>query len=264
MLSKLTGATGLGATGATGPAGVGGTGATGFGSTGATGPGSTGATGPQGFIGATGTGGGGTSIQYNTVSRYQAYLSGDIECYLVSSATVNTGLTWSRSGTILTITHNSHGRSNGDMVIVRNANQDNFNGTVTIIDGNSFTVTTANTGGSSGTAAAYSLGFTVGTPTAAALTITAPSGGDVQLLSVLFNTGTRLGTTLAVTVPQSATNGAGANTTFQNQFFPIFRVQQSTGTVLGVAMNVNTSSNFNVFNLTSMSATNTNLVRLDF
>ncbi len=48
------------------------------------------------------------------------------------------------------------------------------------------TVTTTDTGGTSGTAAAYSLGLTVGTPTAAAMTISAPSGGDVQLLSVLF------------------------------------------------------------------------------
>ena len=210
-------------------------------------------------------GGGGTATIYNTVSRYQAFLSGDIEVFLVSSATVNTGLTWSRSGTTLTITDTSHGRSNGDMVIVRNANADNFNGTITVVDVNTFTLTTTNTGGTSGTEAAYSLGFTVGTPTAAALTIAAPSGGDVQLLSVLFATGARSGTTLAITVPQSATNGAGANTTGQNSFFPVIRVQTiSTGAVQLAAMTLNTSSNFNVFNLTSMNATNSNLVRLDF
>ena len=151
------------------------------------------------------------------------------------------------------------------MVIVRNANQDNFNGTITVIDPDNFTVTTTNTGATSGTEAAYSLGFTVGTPTAAALTITAPSGGDVQLLSVLFATGARSGTTLAITVPQSATNGAGANTVGQNSFFPVIRVQTiSTGAIQGAAMTLNTSSNFNVFNLTSMNATNSNLVRLDF
>ena len=151
------------------------------------------------------------------------------------------------------------------MVNVRNANVDNFNGTITVVDANTFTVTTANSGGSSGTAAAYSLGFTVGTPTAAALTIAAPSGGDVQLLSVLFATGARSGTTLSVTLPTSATNGSGANTTGQNNFFPIFVVRTiSTGALQGAGVTLNTVNNFNVYNFTSMNPTNSNLVRLDF
>jgi hypothetical protein len=152
------------------------------------------------------------------------------------------------------------------MVNVRNANADNFNGTITVIDVDNFTVTTVDSGGLSGTAAAYSLGFTVGTPTAAALTITAPSGGDVQLLSVLFATGPRGGsTTLAITVPQSATNGAGANTTGQNSFYPIIRVQTiSTGQIQGATMTLNTAAPFNVFNLAAMNSSNSNLVRLDF
>ena len=152
------------------------------------------------------------------------------------------------------------------MVIVRNANADNFNGTITVVDANTFTLTTANSGGTSGSEAAYSLGFTVGTPTAASLTITAPTGGDVQLLSVLFATGARGGgTTLAITTPQSATNGAGANTTGQNSFYPIIRVQTiSTGAIQGATMTLNTSAPFNVFNLAAMNPTNSNLVRLDF
>ena len=152
------------------------------------------------------------------------------------------------------------------MVIVRNANADNFNGTITVVDANTFTLTTVNSGGSSGSEAAYSLGFTVGTPTASALTITAPSGGDVQLLSVLFATGARGGsTTLAVTLPQSATNGAGANTTNQNSFYPVFRCQIiSTGAIQTPSLTLNTVSNFNVFNFGSMNSTLANLLRLDF
>ena len=256
------GTSGTGGAGTSGTSGINGTSGTGGAGT----SGSSGTSGATGTSGTSGAGGGGTSTLYNSVSRYQAYLSGDIEVYLVSSATVNTGLTWSRSGTTLTITHTGHGRSNGDMVIVRNANQDNFNGTITVVDPDNFTLTTTNTGGTSGTAAAYSLGFTVGTPTASALTITAPTGGDVQLLSVLFATGARGGsTTLAVTVPQSATNGAGANTTGQNSFYPIVRVQTiSTGAVQGATLTLNTSAPFNVFNFGSMNATLSNLVRLDF
>jgi hypothetical protein len=269
-----------GATGSSGTSGTGGAGSSGTsgtqgapgatGSSGTSGTGGAGSSGTSGSSGATGTsgtsgaGGGGSSTIYNTVSRYQAFLSGDIEVFLVSSATVNTGLTWSRSGTTLTITDTSHGRSNGDMVIVRNANADNFNGTITVVDANTFTLTTANSGGTSGTEAAYSLGFTVGTPTASALTITAPSGGDVQLLSVLFATGTRSGTTLAITVPQSATNGAGLNTTTQNTFFPVFRVQNIGGSVQLAALTLTSSAPFNVFNMTSLNSSLSNLVRLDF
>lgn len=267
--SGTAGTSGTGITsGTSGAAGAPGSSGT-SGAAGSPGPaGSSGTSGAAGSSGTSGTGGagGGSATLYNTVSRYQAYISGDIEVYLVSSATVNTGLTWSRSGTTLTITHTSHGRSNGDRVIVRNANQDNFTGTVTVVDLNSFTVTTTDTGTTSGTAAAYSLGFTVGTPTASALTITAPTGGDVQLLSVLFATGARGGsTTLAVTVPQSATNGAGANTTGQNSFYPIVRVQTiSTGAIQAATLTLNTSAPFNVFNFGSMNATLSNLVRLDF
>ena len=151
------------------------------------------------------------------------------------------------------------------MVNVRNANADNFSGLITVINANSFSLTTVNSGAASGAEAAYSLGFTVGTPTAAALTISAPSGGDVQLLSVLFATGARSGATLAVTVPTSAINGAGANTTAQNSFYPVFRVQTiSSGAIQTATLTLNTASNFNVFNFASMNPTNSNLVRLDF
>jgi hypothetical protein len=155
------------------------------------------------------------------------------------------------------------------MVIVRNANQDNFNGTVTVVNPNSFTITTTDTGATSGSAAAYSLGFTVGTPTAAALTITAPSGGDVQLLSVLFATGARTGTTLDVTVPQSATNGAGLNTTTQNAFFPVLSAKATAGggavnASLSLYPNASGGSNYNVFRIGTLSNPLSVLLRLDF
>jgi hypothetical protein len=152
------------------------------------------------------------------------------------------------------------------LVIVRNANADNFTGTITVINTNSFSLTTANSGAASGSAAAYSLGFTYsGTPSASALTITAPSGGDCQLLSILYATGSRSGVTLAVTVPASTTNGAGANTSSQNQFYPISRVQTiSSGAIKGHSMTLNTSSNFNVFNFGALDTSASDLIRLDF
>jgi hypothetical protein len=265
-----------GSSGSSGTAGTSGTGIT-SGTSGATGaPGSSGTSGAAGSPGAAGSsgtsgtgggGGGGTATQYNTISRYQAYTNGsDKEAWFVSSATVNTGLTWSRSTTTLTITHNTHGLNNGEAVVIRNANADNFYAIVTVSDSNTFTVTTVDSGGTSGTAAAYSKAFTVsGTPTDSALTIAAPSTGDVQLLGLLYTTGARTTTTLAVTVPASATNGAGANSTVLNQFYPILRVQLVTGAITGTAaMTLNTSSNFNVFNITSLSGAVNSLVRLTF
>jgi hypothetical protein len=260
----------VGATGDPGTSGTSGTvGATGnsgtSGTSGTAGP--TGGTGPTGAQGPTG-GGGGTSTQYNTVSRYQPYNSGGgKELWIVSSATVNTGLSWSRTTTTLTITHTAHGLTTGDRVIVRNANADNFSGTITVVNVNTFTVTTANAGGSSGADAAYSLGFDVsGTPTETALTITAPSTGDAQLLGILYATGARTASTLAVTVPASTTNGAGANSSVTNQFYPIIRAQLvTTGAIVsGVSMTLNTSAPFNVFNLGALSTSFNTIVRMSF
>jgi hypothetical protein len=155
----------------------------------------------------------------------------------------------------------------GEAVVIRNANADNFYADVTVIDVDTFTVTTVNSGSSSGTAAAYSKAFTVnGTPSDTSLIIDAPSIGDVQLLGILYATGARTATTLSITVPASATNGAGANSSVVNQFFPIIRVQlATTGAITGTAsMTLNTSTNFNVFNLTSLSASINSLVRLTF
>jgi hypothetical protein len=184
---------------------------------------------------------------------------------VASSSSVNVGLVWTRSGTTLTITHTAHGRSTGNMIIVRNANADNFNGTITVVDANTFTVATVNSGSTGDKEAAYSLGFTVGTPTAAALTITAPASADCQLLSVLYATGARSGQTLAVTTPIGATNGSGANSAAQNQFYPIFLVRTiSTGATQATTLTLNTSSNFHVFNFAGMNASLSNLIRLDF
>jgi collagen type VII alpha len=219
-------------------------------------------TGPTGPTGAAG----GTSTIYNPISRYQAYTNGsDIELWIVSSSTVNTGISWTRSATTLTITHNSHGRSNGELVIIRNANADNFSGLISNATTNNFDVTTVNSGASSGSAAAYSLGFYQSAATSSALTIIAPANADCQLLAVLYATGARSGTTLTVTVPQSATNGSGLNTTGSNAFFPLFQCRTiSTGAIQGASVTLNTSSNFNVYNFIALNSTNSNLLRMDF
>jgi hypothetical protein len=198
------------------------------GSSGTSGVSITGPTGPTGSNAS-----GGSSTIYNTVSRYRTYLSGNAQIWMESSSTVYTGLSWTRSTTTLTITHTSHGRSNGDMIIVRNANADNFNGTITYIDANSFSVATANSGSSSGSSAAYSLGFTSTSVTATGSTITAPSGGDVQLMSMLISDS--MSGTYTLTTPQSSLNGSGQNDTIYNSYSPVWRVYTSGGATITVA-----------------------------
>ena len=228
-----------GTSGTSGSAGTSGTSGS-SGTAGTSGTSGVSVTGPTGPTGAAGSGG--SSTVYNTVSRYRTYLSGNAQIWMESSSTVYTGLSWTRSSTTLTITHNSHGRSNGDMVIVRNANADNFNGTITYIDPNSFSVTTANSGAFSGSAAAYSLGFTSTSVTSTGSTITAPSGGDVQLMSMLISDS--MSGTYTLTTPQSSVNGAGQNDSIYNSYAPVWRVYNAGGaTTTGATMTLTSTPN---------------------
>lgn len=258
-----------GATGPTGPAGVGPAGPAG--ATGAAGPaGATGAAGAPGATGAAGergaTGAVGNGIAYNNVSRYKTYdNSTDAQIWMVSSSTVYYSLEWTRSGTSLTITSPNHGLSAGDYVIIRNCNVDNVYVAINSVTTNTFTVTVANSGGSSGSEGAYSAAFKSLSPTSSGSEVSAPSGGDCQLLSVLVATGSRAGTSYTLTVPQSSTNGAGLNNSILNTYFPIIRAQLvSSGAIVSAAMTLNTSSNQNQFVVSALSSSLNTLIRFDF
>ena len=280
-VTGLLGMTGAGAPGVTGL--IGSTGIQGLtGIQGVTGFGLQGVTGLQGIQGATGSGGGGgggSSTEFNNISRYEAVSTSGQTVWISSSSTVLTGLTWSRSGTTLTITSSGHGRSNGDVVIVRNASQDNFAAAVTVIDGNNFSVTCSNSGGTSGSAAAYSLGFTYAhnssTPgQITSGTLTAPGGGDVVLigLHIYLAASQRQTTTYDVILPQSATNGAGLNDSVNDLNVPVVVVRQmnnGTSTVMtsvGFSLaNALGGSNYNDFQLAALGATTTPLsIHLSF
>jgi hypothetical protein len=240
--------------------------------------GTSGLTGTSGITGTAGTSGtsaaGGSAISYNNVSRYFVTGSGAFgttdgpNMFAVTSATVYTGLSWTRSTTSLTIADTTAAFSVGDCVVIRNANADNFYTTVTSVSaGVSFTVTTANSGGTSGAAAAYSAAIrtTSFTSGASDVTIACPSGADVQILGLLIQTGTRSsGGTVAITMPQSLTNGAGTDDAFGNQYYPIIRAQANGGTVTGATLSIATSSNFNIFTIAGMTGTTPQLIRANF
>lgn len=260
-----------GPAGPTGPAGVGPTGPAGSaGPTGAAGePGPAGATGSAGATGAAGergaTGAVGNGVAYNNVSRYKTYDNlTDAQIWMVSSSTVHYSLNWTRSGPNLNIESPDHGLSVGDYVIIRNCNVDNVWVPIISVNQNDFTVTVTSTGDMSGSEGAYSAAFKSVSPTASGSEIAAPSGADCQLLSVLVVTGARSGAQYSLTLPQSATNGAGLNTTILNSYFPIIRAQlASSGAIVSAAMTLSTV-NPNQFNVSGLSTSLNTLIRFDF
>ena len=259
-LQGETGVQGLtGAQGVTGPNG-GGTGVQGVtgtqGVTGLQGSGSTGVQGQTGAQGVTGVGGGVSSMvspSYNTISRYQVVDTTGEQVWLVSSSTVYTNLTWDRTGTSLTMYRDGHGHSAGNRVIVRDTNLDYKVETIDSTTLDSFTITTDNTNATDGTMGAYSLGFTFahsGSPKIGGI-LSAPAGdhADVQLLSMRIRTGSRSGTTYTLTVPASAINGAGSNTSLNDCYIPEFSVKTDSDNLSAVAGTIatNISGAFNKF-----------------
>lgn len=221
---------------------------------------------------ALGSGGGGTSetTNYNTVSRYQMITTTGQTVYCVSSATVLGGLTWSRTTTSLTLTKNSHGRSVGDRVIIRNTNENNQVTLITSVTSNNFVVTCADTGGTSGTSGAYSLGLTyvhVGTaPSMTGGTITAPIGGDVQLISLRIRlaASTRAGLTYSLIVPSGLLNGVGINTSMDNFYAPVQQVRSDAASMsaVGATIVTNIGSSYTTIQFGALGASTAGLLLL--
>ena len=138
----------------------------------------------------------------------------------MSSGTVFGGLTWSRSTTTLTITSSGHGLTTGNQVLIRNMSSDYQYLTVTVTSVDTFTVTVADSGGTSGTAGAYIPCFKVTALNTANITLTSPSAGNCQLISI--NTYLEApDTNPVVTVPADLSNGAGSNTSLKTKNIPI-------------------------------------------
>lgn len=259
-----TGPQGLGLTGLVGSTGlqgaVGETGIQGFGATGI--QGETGLIGYTGWQGETGPSGQiSNQALYNTVSRYSMVGSSGEEVWCVSSSTVFTGLSWSRSSTTLTIYNDAHGHTSGNRVIIRGANMDYQEGLIVSTATNSFTFTTTDTGDTSGNYAAYTLGFTyshVGSPKTGG-TLSAPTGihADCQLISLRIRTGGRSGTTYVLTVPEDAVNGCGANTSLGDCYMPDFNVRADSDSLSAIAATMvvnNGAAGYEVFTFGALGA----------
>lgn len=212
-------------------------------------------TGPQGPAG------GGSTTIYDTISRYQSFFqTGVAVTSVTSSASIKSGVSWARTGTSLVITDNGHGRSVGEFAIVRNTNVSYQDGLITAADTNTYTITCANTGGTVGTAGAYSMGFTfafvgaVGSITG--LNIIAPANYDCVLLGVRFHLGanTRATTTLNITVPKGNINGVGPQTSMDAITIPNQAVRGDSNTLsaVGATLAVNLSGDFGVYQFAAL------------
>ena len=221
---------------------------------------------------ASGGGGSSTGPVFSTTTHYQVEFTSGQTVWVKSASSGVQGLSWSRSTTTLTVTSTAHGRSVGDRVILRNFNEDYLVALVaTVVDANNFTVTCNNTGGTSGTAGFYTLGFTfthnAATGSITGGTLTAPSGGNVVLLTMRFYllAASKTGSTYLLTLPASSTNGAGGDTGEDDLNVPFLSIRtQNSGSTsamgaLGSTLTKAISGNYNQFQLGGLGAGNINI-----
>jgi len=174
----------------------------------------------------------------------------------MSSGNVEGGLSWSRSSTTLTVTKASHGLSVGDYVIIRNMSEDySYLALQTVADVNTFTVTVADSGDTSGTEGAYIPAFDISSLTDTALTLEAPSAGNCQLMSLTHFIDTMENTSVLVTVPSNAlSNGAGGNNSLATRVPPqatAHNLSGGTASQIGnTVVQFSTSGNHNIYTVT--------------
>jgi hypothetical protein len=226
--------------------------------------------GPSGSQGPAGPAGedivGGINVT-NSQIRYTAYLGGSSDrVEILSTADTFTRKSWSRSNTTVNISSPTHSLSNGDYVVVRNINEDYVYSSITVIDSNTFSVTVNNTGITAGNLASYTPAFKVTSFTQAGMTVNSPSSGKAQLNSINISTGVKSSSTFTIIMPSSISNGAGDNNSLITQNPPIVQAYRlSNGTIIGsTALSLNTSSNFNQFQVVGLASLVNNLIRLTF
>jgi hypothetical protein len=210
------------------------------------------------------TGGGGTSTLLNPISKYQVVTTTLQTVWVQSSSTVNTGLAWSKTGGVLTITHAGHSRSIGDMVIVRNADVAYQYGLVTAVTTGTFSIACA-AGTASGSAGAYSVGYTyahnsstAGQITSGTLTPPSNAPADLQLLSmrVYLGISQRQTTTYTFNIPVGY--GAGGTLgTLDDNWSPVILARQASGTAVAVGCVISQNATTATYALSALPAATT-------
>ena len=175
----------------------------------------------------------------------------------MSSANVESNLTWARSGTTITITKAAHGLTDDDFVVVRNmGDTDYVYGAISTATTNAFDITNVvNSGDTSGTEGAYIAAFDITALTDTALTVKAPSAGNCQLMSLTHFIDTMGDTSVTVTVPSNAlTNGAGQNNSLKTRIPPQVRAHDLSGNpginIGNTTIQFSTTGDYNIYRVT--------------
>ena len=187
---------------------------------------------------------------------------------MCSSGNIYANRSWTRSGTTLTVNSTAHGLLAGDGVVIRNgASTDSYNFyIVQTASADSFTVTVANSGGTSGSGLTYIPSFAVTSWTSGtSMTISAPTVGNAQLLSVTVCT-VMNGSSFYVTIDGAGiSNGAGVNASVRTMNPPVVSAQTtSNGNDLGLSCRLDVNSPYQTFELQSLTAAVENLVKMVF
>ena len=217
-------------------------------------------------------GGGGISDVYNNNIRYTAYTEGTadtdgrIRVDFTSTGDLIGGLSWSRSSTTLTVTSTAHGLSAGDCVVIRNMSADYLYLEIQTVTTNTFTLTVANSGGTSGTEGAYIPAYSVTSVTHTsgdlqAVVIDSPSTGNPVLHTLLTYSQCADGQTsspVTFTVPTGTGGGAGGYTSKETTQPPLVSVMSMDGTgnssytIGSDGVSLNLSTNRNVISITGV------------
>jgi hypothetical protein len=147
----------------------------------------------------------------------------------MSSGNIISGLTWARTTTTLTITSTAHGLLTGDYVVLRNFNVDYVYVEITVTDSDTFTAQVTDTGGASGTDGVYIPALDVPTLGDATMVVSAPSSGNVQIMSMTIFIDSSETDPKSITFPTSITNGAGGNSSLQTKNPPVFQAFNVNG-----------------------------------
>ncbi|CAB4129436.1 hypothetical protein UFOVP116_7 [uncultured Caudovirales phage] len=227
-----------------------------------------------------GSGGSSTSNNvgtiYNPVSRYLATNAAGAAVWIVSSSKVHHTLSWYRGGTALTVTKDNHRLVVGDQVIVRNTNVDVLAAKVTSVSATTFTIICDDTGPTSGTNGAYSVGFKFAHNTTSLVTggtLSAPVDSTDLVISSLkfwFPLNSRTGSTYTITMPKNV-NGLGIEVgadpdAYANFNLPTMVCRQGVtnmtivgASLAGAAANAGTTNTLTVGALGTSSSTSTML-----
>lgn len=195
--------------------------------------------------------------------RYPAYSTPTKTIWITSSSNCKMNLSWSLSGTSLTITDAGHTRSVGDNILIYNTNLAFQACLVVSTTTDTFTVTSASSGTLSGTAAYYGVGFTGSflVPLTGCV-LTAPSNPtpDIQLISFRIHIGANTRSTTAFTI-QMPTSGAGGNTSSDDLYLPFFWVRSDNDPLTAATNTVAKNSGGVLYNyqLAAMPATTAGL-----